>query len=457
MEFKIKSNNNKKTLVFKILTFNLKPLIFFILTFNLLPLTFLHSAFLDAGVGARPLGMGNAFVAVADDGNTLIYNSAGLSQIEYPELTGMYAKLYPGIDGLNYGYLSYIYPNSDKYGNFGFGWLNFTAKDLYEENTLILSYGYPLSNINFIGELVADRFFSGGFNIKLLEKKYQTNEWTAINSVFADKTAARGFTVDLGLLYEICENFKTGLSLENITQPDISLQSESKVLRNYRFGASYVLTKYEILSSVETTWRNKEYKVQAGLEKWFFEKTVAPRIGFGVGSSKYLNLTAGAGFNFKMKEWSGQVDYAYLFPLNFISGNGGIHYISLTARMGSLKEKKGGDRENTYFNQGIKYYKDGKLEDAIEQWEEVLNINSKHKKAGKYIKQAKMDIQKEKEKELKHKLKLIKKHYNKAFKSYSQKRFKEAREECEKVLSLEPEHEKAKILLENAEEKMEQE
>ena len=32
-------------------------------------------------VGTRPLGMGGAFIAVADDGNTITWNPAGLTSI----------------------------------------------------------------------------------------------------------------------------------------------------------------------------------------------------------------------------------------------------------------------------------------------------------------------------------------------------------------------------------------
>ena len=33
--------------------------------------------------GVRPLGMGNAFVAVADDFNSLFYNPAGLARLKF--------------------------------------------------------------------------------------------------------------------------------------------------------------------------------------------------------------------------------------------------------------------------------------------------------------------------------------------------------------------------------------
>ena len=37
-------------------------------------------------VGTRPLGMGGAFIAVADDGNTITWNPAGLPRLRWKEL-----------------------------------------------------------------------------------------------------------------------------------------------------------------------------------------------------------------------------------------------------------------------------------------------------------------------------------------------------------------------------------
>lgn len=68
--------------------------LFFPLSAILLFLTW-ESAFADVGVsykihhhyqGPRPLGMGDAFVAVANDYNTLFYNPAGLARLEQGEL-----------------------------------------------------------------------------------------------------------------------------------------------------------------------------------------------------------------------------------------------------------------------------------------------------------------------------------------------------------------------------------
>ena len=45
-------------------------------------------------VGARPLSMGGAFVALADDGNVVTWNPAGLPRLRRTEFTLTYTNLY---------------------------------------------------------------------------------------------------------------------------------------------------------------------------------------------------------------------------------------------------------------------------------------------------------------------------------------------------------------------------
>ena len=49
--------------------------------------------FKDLGVGARPLGMGGAYVAAADDVNAILWNAAGLAQLKRQEITAMFSAL----------------------------------------------------------------------------------------------------------------------------------------------------------------------------------------------------------------------------------------------------------------------------------------------------------------------------------------------------------------------------
>jgi tetratricopeptide (TPR) repeat protein len=51
-------------------------------------------AFMRYGVGVRAMGLGRAFVAVADDASSVYWNPAGLLGVERPEVMSMYSNLY---------------------------------------------------------------------------------------------------------------------------------------------------------------------------------------------------------------------------------------------------------------------------------------------------------------------------------------------------------------------------
>ena len=54
-------------------------------------------AFLELGIGARSLAMGQAYVSVADDNAAFYWNPAGVSNMVRTEVSGMYASLYKGL------------------------------------------------------------------------------------------------------------------------------------------------------------------------------------------------------------------------------------------------------------------------------------------------------------------------------------------------------------------------
>jgi hypothetical protein len=44
-------------------------------------------------VGARPIGMGSTFVGIADDGNALYWNPAGMAFLKHHEITIMHSDI----------------------------------------------------------------------------------------------------------------------------------------------------------------------------------------------------------------------------------------------------------------------------------------------------------------------------------------------------------------------------
>lgn len=74
------------------------------------------ASFLNIGVGARGLGMGGAYTALADDANALYWNPAGLSKLEKREFTASHAELF---ESTRLDFLAYAHPTSQ--GTFAAG------------------------------------------------------------------------------------------------------------------------------------------------------------------------------------------------------------------------------------------------------------------------------------------------------------------------------------------------
>ena len=172
------------------------------------------------GVGARPLGMGKAFVAVAEDGDTVFLNPAGLGRLTTPKLSSMYSNL---MGDVNYMVLSGTYPL--EVGSIGLGYIGSRVDNIWilgsdavssghyptpvgfggwSNNILFLSYGFPLKALTEYGKGVYV-----GANIKYFDQS---------NSGTDDASAAngRGVDMDLGVLYTPNGWLTLGLNQQNI-------------------------------------------------------------------------------------------------------------------------------------------------------------------------------------------------------------------------------------------------
>lgn len=161
------------------------------------------------GGGARPLGMGRAFVGVADDADAPFINPAGIAGIRSPQVMSMFTNL---LGEVYYVELSGVIPAP--FGTMGAGYIATGVNQVltpisstesvytdYHDNLFLLTYSTPLA-----------RFFDYGRNFYVgVNAKVFTRGWSGGVS-----QSALGYSVDLGLKYVATPYLSFGFNRQNI-------------------------------------------------------------------------------------------------------------------------------------------------------------------------------------------------------------------------------------------------
>lgn len=249
-------------------------------------------AFLRIPVGARPAGMGNAFVAVADDANADFWNPGGLYQIETTTIGGMYNIM--SLDRHHYEG-SIIYPYT-KSGTFAVMFNNFGVSDIdgrdidgnqtetFSDNEMAFSVGYCHVLPNEIGL---------GANFKYLVHSLQDN-----------KATGTGF--DMGV-HKKFGAVSLGGSISNIGAKlvwDTDSDLEEEIPTTARFGAAYLMNI-----------SNNNLLISGEMTKIAGEKESTMHLGAELTLMKMLLLRGGLdhedfNFGFSIKVSKFMVDYA---------------------------------------------------------------------------------------------------------------------------------------------------
>jgi len=299
-----------------------------IILFFMIFSTSTYAAFNDIGIGARPLGLGGAFVAAADDGNAMRYNAGGLGFIDDIQLSLTYARHFSGL--INYNYAGIVLPFGSV-GAFGasFGLLS-EDSEIYKEQMITLSYSRKLVNQ-----------ISAGMNFKMFGTSFdESNEWIQENPYFT-KTSTSAFTADLGLLMAPITGLRLGIAAENLIPSDVNISEdvsddEKNVPINIRAGLAYnlaavapsaqqkalkdVLTQTQIMS--EFGIRNSVSEIHLGAETWV-HKSISIRGGYanksGVHNSS--SIAIGASIKIPISESALQFDYALQIIMGELKSN----------------------------------------------------------------------------------------------------------------------------------------
>jgi hypothetical protein len=282
--------------------------------------------FLRIGVGARALGMGGAFTAIADDASAAYWNPAGLASMNRPELLFMHAEQFG--DLANHDFFGYVQPMvGGSTGTVGFAAVRYGVDDILmtrdawtdrnhngrvdagevdpalfrkesdAEWGFLFTYARPLG----------DRWRVGG-NLKILRQALVRN-------------TSFGMGADLGLLFSPSPSLSFGARFADITTTQISWDTGTRevVDPSLAIGAKWsrslagLRSDLVLAADLATTFDGRDAAsqfsggslggdFQGGLEYWY-ARAVALRAGTSAGT-----WTAGGGLRYRGLG----VDYAFL-------------------------------------------------------------------------------------------------------------------------------------------------
>ncbi len=259
--------------------------------------------FLELGVSARAIGMGDAFLSICDDASAVYYNPAGLTQLV--DRQAMFTHItYPA--DINYEFAALAYPTPKFGGVWGIGFYMLNAESMdflqyqdipnpsqtFTAKEYALGFSYARS--------LTDRF-NIGLTLKMIDELYDTER-------------ATGWAADMGTLYDTgFKGFKIGMMISNFGS-DLKFIKEAYPLpMNFRFGGVVDLIRREnhrAVFAIEGSHPNDNMeKFNAGIEYWFkdmFSVRVGDYMDYDAGG-----ISAGAGARLNVSNVKLSFDYGY--------------------------------------------------------------------------------------------------------------------------------------------------
>ena len=161
----------------------------------------------DVNLGGRPLGMGNAFVGLADDVNSLLYNPGGLAWAKGVSFTVKDVENIIALQAYPTGYnaslgLAVV---TSKFSNIPIP----TGLANTQGALVSLGYGAKLTSFPLIGGMPVFQRLGFGINLKGLVGQ------TLRRDTFPDQSG-NGFDLDLGILWRGSEWWSMGIAAQNI-------------------------------------------------------------------------------------------------------------------------------------------------------------------------------------------------------------------------------------------------
>ena len=319
----------------------------FILLFLLLPDSGSGSSrakyageFIAIGVGGRALGLGGAYVAVANDVTAGYWNPAGLSQLVYPQFTLMHDERFGGLINYDYGAVALpagsnasvafcvIRLGVDNIANTQNAWTDLNHDGIPESNEIDYSKITYFNAADWAMYLsyarkVSDDF-SYGANLKIIRREN-------------GESGATGLGFDVGAQYRVTDKLAVGATAQDLTTTLVAWNSGTNELitPTLKLGSAYSIDAFDgrftPAFDIDMRFENRASASNAhignisldfhtGLE-FDFKNVVALRTGY----SDLGSLNIGAGIHLPKFD----IDYSFA-KFDGADEIGNTHRISIT-------------------------------------------------------------------------------------------------------------------------------
>ena len=264
----------------------------------------------DALPGARAMGMGNAFSAIADDAFGLYYNPAGTANTPYVQGAGTLGRYFSPKGPLAFASGAYLRPY-ERINTATVGASYLVERQLRggDVDTLIANYGQELR----VRQIPLSRPLKVGVNAKVLN----TNAGGGAKSKFAI-----GF--DAGVIARAESGLAVSAVLRDMVtsaahpRPAITLGGAYSWQRRYTIAADFKV-------------RGGQAELYPGMEVAFHQGLLRVRAGRGVGIDGQSAIALGAGVNFSPVI----LDVAMSLPTAGLNRQGGGYQATLSYRFGA--------------------------------------------------------------------------------------------------------------------------
>lgn len=221
--------------------------------------------FMRIAVGARPAGLGEAFVAVADETSGMFYNPAGPGFLSSAEVQAMHALW---LGGISYSYLGYCQPFAAGAVGFGLQYLGAPPTPKVVNDVSAGNFSYYDAAANILYAYRPTDVFSLGLVARAVQSQI-------------DGSSLSAFTGDVGMLYRTrAEGFSFGVAGQNLT----GALGEDALPATYRAGVAFQGSLNDnfsdLLFSLEAGQSGSDpLYCAAGVEHWG-GKTLGLRAGY---------------------------------------------------------------------------------------------------------------------------------------------------------------------------------